>query len=95
MGQRQMATIEAGREMLILKRASASRSSGQWSDDDYDVLANGEVVGRIFKVNAAPVGSPWMWILAFGYREDRSPTHGYAESREAAMAAFAKSWRRE
>jgi hypothetical protein len=25
--------------MLILKRASASRPSGQWSDDDYDVLA--------------------------------------------------------
>jgi hypothetical protein len=26
-------------------------------------------------------------------RIDR-PTHGYAESREAAMTAFAKSWRR-
>jgi len=25
--------------------------------------------------------------------EDRTPTHGYAKSREAAMAAFAKSWR--
>jgi hypothetical protein len=24
--------------MLILKRASASRSFGQWRDDDYDVL---------------------------------------------------------
>jgi hypothetical protein len=23
---------------LILKRASASRPSGQWGDDDYDVL---------------------------------------------------------
>jgi hypothetical protein len=33
---------------LILKRASASRSSGQWRDDDYDVLENGVVVGRIF-----------------------------------------------
>jgi molybdopterin-guanine dinucleotide biosynthesis protein A len=27
--------------------------------------------------------------------EDRTPTHGHAETREAAMAAFAKSWRRE
>ena len=43
----------------------------------------------------APVGSPWMWTLAFGYHEDRTPTHGYAETREAAMAAFAKSWRRD
>ena len=37
---------------LILKRASASRSSGQWRDDDYDVLENGVVVGRIFCVDA-------------------------------------------
>src|SRR5262249_9030263 len=56
---------------------------------------NGEVVGRIFKANAAPVGEPWMWTLAFGHHEDRTPTHGYAATREAAMAAFAKSWRRE
>jgi hypothetical protein len=33
-----------------------------------------------------------MWTLA-GYHEDR--TDGYAETREAAMAAFAKSWRRD
>ena len=42
------------KDYLILKRASASRSSGEWNDDDFDVLANGEVVGRIFKTNAAP-----------------------------------------
>jgi hypothetical protein len=24
-----------------------------------------------------------MWTLAFGHHEDRSPTHGYAETREA------------
>lgn len=37
---------------LVLKRASASRPSGEWSDDDFDVLANDEVAGRIFKANA-------------------------------------------
>ena len=78
---------------LLLKRASANRPSGEWNDDDFDVLADGAVVGRIFKVHAAPVGAPWMWTLAFGYHEDRTPTHGYAETREAAMMAFAKSWR--
>jgi hypothetical protein len=45
---------------LILKRASASRPSGEWNDDDFDVLANGAVIGRIFKANAAPVGTSWM-----------------------------------
>jgi hypothetical protein len=45
---------------LILKRASASRTSRQWRDDDYDVLENGVVVGRIFKVPVAPQDRPWM-----------------------------------
>jgi hypothetical protein len=36
-----------------------------------------------------------MRTLAFGHHEDRTPTYGYAVSREAAMAAFSKSWRRE
>jgi hypothetical protein len=80
---------------LILKRAPTNRPSGEWNDDDFDVLAAGAVVGRIMKVHAAPVGSPWMWALAFGQHEDRTPTHGYEPTREAAMAAFAKSWRRE
>jgi len=53
------------------------------------------VVDRILKVHAAPEGTPWMWTLAFGHHEDRTPTYGYAASRETAMAAFAESWRRE
>jgi hypothetical protein len=72
---------------LILKRASAGRPSGQWSDDDYDVLEGDVVVGRIMKAAASPVGTPWLWTLAFGHHEDRSPTHGYAATREDAMAA--------
>jgi hypothetical protein len=31
---------------LILKRANFSRPSGQWQDEDYDVLADAEVIGR-------------------------------------------------
>jgi hypothetical protein len=80
---------------LILKRASGSRSSGQWSDEDYDVLADGIVIGRVMKAAAAPVGTPWLWTLAFGQHEDRMPTHGYEPTREAAMEGFAKSWRRK
>jgi hypothetical protein len=49
---------------LILKRASASRPSGEWNEDDYDVIADSMVVGRIMRVAAAPVGSPWMWTSA-------------------------------
>ena len=35
--------------MLNLKRASKSRPSGQWSDDDYDVFDGDQhIVGRTF-----------------------------------------------
>ena len=33
--------------VLLLKRASGSRPSGQWNEDDYDVLANGVFYGWI------------------------------------------------
>ena len=70
---------------LALKRASASRSSGEWNDDDFDVLA--DEVERIMKAATAPVGEPWLWTLAFGQHEDRTPTHGYEPTREAANAS--------
>jgi hypothetical protein len=62
------------KDYLILKRASTSRSSGEWGDDDYDVLADGVIVGRIMETAAAPLGTPWMWTLAFGRHEDRRLT---------------------
>jgi hypothetical protein len=53
------------KDYLILKRASASRPSGEWNEDDYDVLADGAIVGRIMRANAAPVAMAWMWTLVF------------------------------
>src|SRR5215475_14362704 len=38
-------------------------------------------LGRIMQAAAVPVGMSWMWTLAFGYHEDRTPSHGYAASR--------------
>jgi hypothetical protein len=84
-----MAVAPAG-QSLLLKRATLSRPSGQWNDDDYDMLADGAVVGCIFKANAAPVGAPWMWTLAFGHHEHRTADPRYETTREAAMAAFAR-----
>jgi hypothetical protein len=58
---------------LILKRGSPSRGRA----DDYDVLENGGVVGRIFFLDAVgPHGRPWMW--ASGHNGDlRRAAHGY------------------
>jgi hypothetical protein len=52
----------------------ASRPSDEWNDDDFDVLVDGVVVGRILKVHAAPVGQPWLWALAFGHKTARRRT---------------------
>ena len=79
---------------LLLRRASESRA-GAAGPDDYDVIGDGFVIGRIFRATTAPAGTPWMWTLAYGQHEDRTPTHGYEPTREAAMQAFAKSWHRE
>jgi hypothetical protein len=46
--RRQANRVALSEDYLVLKRASASRPSGEWSDDDYDVLADAVVVGRIF-----------------------------------------------
>jgi hypothetical protein len=85
--------MRAVESSLILKRARAWRPSGQWNDD-FDVLADGIVVGRIMKVHAAPEDAPWMWTLAFGHHEDRTPTHGYESTREAAMGRLSATRRR-
>ena len=75
---------------LILKRAPIGDNP-----DDYDVLENGVVVGRIFLVPVAPEGRPWMWASGHSADSIKHAAHGYEPTRETAMAAFAKSWRRE
>jgi hypothetical protein len=77
----------------LILRVSASHLKGS---DYYDVLSDGEVVGCIcFATFAPPLDKPWMWTLAHGHHCDHSPTCGFAVTREAALTAFAKSWRRE
>jgi len=64
---------------LILKRGDPSR------DDDYDVLEDGKIVGRIFLLDAAAAdGRAWMWASGHGGHVERAG-HGYEPTREAAM----------
>jgi hypothetical protein len=32
---------------------------------------------------ASPVDAPWLWTMAFGYHEDRTPTPGYETTRRS------------
>jgi hypothetical protein len=72
---------------LILKRSELADAGFE----DYQVLSEGKVVGRIYK---GQDGS-WFWGLAYGYHRDRSPAHDSEPTREEAMAAFRKSWDRK
>jgi hypothetical protein len=78
---------------LILKRAATSRPDGQWSDDDYDVIADGKVVGRIYDNGSAgtPPDMRWPWSLMV---TPATPgrTNGTATTREQAMAKFRAAW---
>jgi hypothetical protein len=66
---------------LILKRASASRSSGQWNDEDYDVLADGKVVGRIYEDASAGTPPELRWLIAnYGNGEDGRHQKRWASS---------------
>jgi hypothetical protein len=72
--------------LLMLKHASASRPSGEWNDDDYDVLADGIIVGRIMKAAAVPVGQSWLWTLGFEYGLHGNPRlRGDARSRNGGV----------
>jgi hypothetical protein len=46
---------------VILKRASTN----EWSDDDYDVVADGAVVGRIMRAAVGAEGTPWLLARRF------------------------------
>jgi hypothetical protein len=83
---------------LVLKRASASRPSGQWSDKDYDVLANGKVVGRIYEPRGSRFGPPelrWGWSIITIVPGTPGVTNGTAATRERRWRSFVRLGRRQ
>jgi hypothetical protein len=65
---------------LILKHAPIGDNQ-----DDYDVLEDGVVVGRISKEPAAPQGRQWGWASGHSAATVKRAAHGYEPTREEAI----------
>lgn len=73
--------------MLLLKRRRTSDTSGEWSDQEFDVFDQDLVVGRILRSPLAPLDRPWLWAVTIP-RTSGANVRGHAENLEAAMARF-------
>jgi hypothetical protein len=79
---------------LILKRASFSRPSGTWQHEDYDVLADGKVIGRIYERGSAhdPPDMRWFWSITEIAPALPNKTNGHAATLDEAKAKFRTAW---
>jgi hypothetical protein len=74
-------------QALILNRALIGPNF-----EDYSVLEEGVIVGRIFLPRHRI--APWMWASGHNGKIRRA-AHGYEPTHEAADGTFAKRWRQE
>jgi hypothetical protein len=79
---------------LVLNRAPAPRSSGEWKDEDYDVFADGKLVGRILEEGSAfgPPELRWLWSITEIVPAVPNVTYGHAATLDEAKAKFRDNW---
>lgn len=66
-----------------------------WSADDYDVVCEEELIGRIFRPRLnVPEDRPWMWTMAGAVLSEFVCSHGFEATRDEARAAIAEHWRK-
>jgi hypothetical protein len=78
------------------KRARVSRPSGQWQHEDYDVLADGKVIARIYEQRSlfGPPELRWFWSVTAIVPTIPNATNGHAPTLDEAKAKFRAAWER-
>jgi hypothetical protein len=73
---------------LTLRRAS--RISGSWRHEDYDVFDGDRDVGRIYLVVGYAGNETWFWGVDFTITKRKS--YGHSSSLDEAKAAFREEY---
>ena len=77
---------------LILKTTRSQYGSPFDAENDYVVLHDGRVIGRIFLSPQAPQGCSWFWTITAREHPASIHSRGYSATREQAMADFKAQW---
>ena len=75
---------------LILKSARIAWPDMESDRDDYAVLHEGKIVGRIVQVSLA--GNEQRWTWSFRRHGETEYEMGHTATRDEAMAAFRRAW---
>lgn len=77
--------------MLILRRTMNSPTSGEWSDQEFDVFEGNTLVGHILRSPSASSDCPWLWTIT-GRSPAGADNRGYAKSLDAATFDLRSQW---